>query len=162
PPALEVGGAAVDEPLRLVVRGLARGEKSTIWVRMTDDRGQVWTSWGTYAADGAGRVDVATQASTSGSYTGTDPAGLLWSMRLPRGAPVVDPRPVLNGPEMRLDIGVDVDGRTAARASLVRRLHEPGVTAVPIAESGLVGDLYLPPGPGPHPGVILLGGSEGG
>jgi dienelactone hydrolase len=161
-PMLEVGGQAVDEPMRLTVRGLAPGEESTIWARMTDDSGQVWTSWGRYAADGDGRVDVATQASTSGSYTGTDPTGLLWSMRLPDGAPVLAPRPVLNGPEARLTVGVDVNGRTVARAPLVRRMHAPGVSAVPIAESGLVGDLYVPAGPGPHPGVILLGGSEGG
>lgn len=32
----------------------------------------------------------------------------------------------------------------------------------PIREDGLAGLLHTPAGPGPHPGVLLLGGSEGG
>src|SRR6185437_10343267 len=38
----------------------------------------------------------------------------------------------------------------------------PGVRQVEVRERGLVGTLFLPPGEGPHPGVIVLGGSSGG
>ncbi|MER5391500.1 acyl-CoA thioesterase/bile acid-CoA:amino acid N-acyltransferase family protein [Saccharopolyspora sp. NPDC002686] len=161
-PELDVGGGAIDEPLAVVVSGLAPGEQASVWARTTDDRGRPWTSWATFAADRGGRVDIAGQAPITGSYTGTDPTGLLWSMRLPSGEPVSEPRAALSGPELRLTIGVDVGGSTVAQAPLVVPLHAPGVRSTPIAEDGLVGDLHLPPGPGPHPGVILLGGSEGG
>lgn len=161
-PALDVGGGAIDEPLAVVVSGLAPGERASVWARMTDDRGRLWTSWATFAADPGGRIDVAEQAPASGSYTGADPTGLLWSMRLPSGEPVSEPRAALSGPELQLTVGVDIGGRTVTQAPLQVPLHAPGVRSTPIAEGGLVGDLHLPPGPGPHPGVILLGGSEGG
>lgn len=35
-------------------------------------------------------------------------------------------------------------------------------TPTPIREAAVVADLYLPDAPGPHPGVVVLGGSEGG
>jgi hypothetical protein len=35
-------------------------------------------------------------------------------------------------------------------------------TFSPLAEDGLLGVSFLPPGDGPHPAVIVLGGSEGG
>jgi tetratricopeptide (TPR) repeat protein len=35
-------------------------------------------------------------------------------------------------------------------------------TFCPLAEDGLLGVWFLPPGDGPHPAVIVLGGSEGG
>ncbi|MEU5853338.1 acyl-CoA thioesterase/bile acid-CoA:amino acid N-acyltransferase family protein [Saccharopolyspora shandongensis] len=161
-PALDGGGGAIDGPLKAVVRGLAPGEQAVVWARTTDDRGRLWTSWGVFAADRSGRVDIATQSPTSGSYTGVDPTGLLWSMRLPSGELVSDPFAVVRGPELGLTIGVDVGGRTLAQSPVAVQLHTPGVRSVPIAEAGLVGDLHLPPGPGPHPGVILLGGSDGG
>ncbi|KAA5837257.1 acyl-CoA thioester hydrolase [Saccharopolyspora hirsuta] len=161
-PSLAVGGGAIDEPLEAVVSGLAPGEEASVWARTTDDRGRLWTSWATFAADRDGRVDIARQAPVRGSYTGADPTGLLWSMRLPSGEPVRESRAALTGPEVRLTIGVDIDGRTVARAPVAVALHAPGVRSTPIAEDGVVGDLHLPPGPGPHPGVILLGGSEGG
>ncbi|CAM00510.1 acyl-CoA thioester hydrolase/bile acid acetyltransferase-like protein [Saccharopolyspora erythraea NRRL 2338] len=163
-PVLDTGpdGLLVDEPLRVAVSGLEPGSTATVWARMTDDQGRPWTSWGVFAADGTGRVDLARQAPTGGSYSGTEPEGLLWSMRLPDGAPATDPRPALDSGEVAYTVGVDVAGRTVARDSLVRRLRAPGVRSLPVAEDGLVGDLYLPPGDGPHPGVVLLGGSEGG
>jgi len=38
----------------------------------------------------------------------------------------------------------------------------PGVTFKLLDEDGLRGAWFLPPGDGPHPAVIILGGSEGG
>ncbi|MER7080304.1 Acyl-CoA thioester hydrolase/BAAT N-terminal region [Saccharopolyspora kobensis] len=161
-PALDVGSGAIDEPLAVVVSGLTPGERASVWARMTDDRGRLWTSWATFAADRGGRVDIAEHAPVGGSYAGADPTGLLWSMRLPSGEPVSESRAALSGPEIQLTVGVDIGGRTVAQEPVVVPLHAPGVRSVPVAEDGLVGDLHLPPGPGPHPGVILLGGSEGG
>ena len=52
-------------------------------VRITADReGQRWESSAEFTADGAGRVDTTSAASTGGTYRGLDPHGLFWSMRL--------------------------------------------------------------------------------
>lgn len=39
---------------------------------------------------------------------------------------------------------------------------EPGPTGVRVDESGLMGNYYPTDGAGPHPGILLVGGSEGG
>lgn len=48
------------------------------------------------------------------------------------------------------------------RAELLRRLTGTGVTSRRLDVDGMVGCLYLPAGPGPFPGVIVLNGSGGG
>ncbi|MEQ1812151.1 MAG: acyl-CoA thioester hydrolase/BAAT C-terminal domain-containing protein [Terricaulis sp.] len=39
---------------------------------------------------------------------------------------------------------------------------DPGATGMRVQEAGLFGNYYPAPGDGPHPGILLLGGSEGG
>src|SRR5205814_8908524 len=51
---------------------------------------------------------------------------------------------------------------TRAELTLDRRVAGPGVTRHPIRMEGIVGTLFLPPGDGPHPAVIVLGGGGGG
>lgn len=46
--------------------------------------------------------------------------------------------------------------------SFTQRLAAEGVTRRDVREDGLVGTLYLPPGDGPHPAVMILNGSGGG
>jgi dienelactone hydrolase len=88
--------------------------------------------------------------------------GLFWSMRwktcvscemLP--APVATVRLVASG-----------GGRTLATASFTRRARSAGVTvhATTLAAEGFVGCFYAPPAEAPHPapGILRLGGSEGG
>ena len=53
-------------------------------------------------------------------------------------------------------------GGGSATATLTQTLMGPGVTREPLAEDGLVGTLFLPPGEGPHPAIMILNGSGGG
>jgi uncharacterized protein len=41
-------------------------------------------------------------------------------------------------------------------------VSEPGPTGVRVDEAGLFGNYYPADGEGPHPGILLIGGSEGG
>jgi dienelactone hydrolase len=107
-----------------------------------------------------GQVDLSTAASTGGTYTGVDPHGLFWSMRLPDNEQA--PYPLMDADDMVVLLGVDQAGTTVARTTLRRVVREPAGRVLPISEAGLVGDLYLPPGAGVWPGVLLLGGAEGG
>ena len=54
-----------------------------------------------------------------------------------------------------------VDG-TRAEFTFERRVAGPGVTRHPIRSDGIVGTLFLPPGDGPHPAVVVLNGGGGG
>src|ERR1700716_1563972 len=72
--------ARVDEPFRLTVSGLPPGEPVTIRAATRDGELREWTSKATFLAGDDGTVDVPTAAPLSGTYSGVDPAGLLWSM----------------------------------------------------------------------------------
>jgi dienelactone hydrolase len=53
------------------------------------------------------------------------------------------------------------DGRRS-EITIVRRIAGPGVTRHAVRTGGIVGTLFLPPGPGPHPAVMVVSGGGGG
>jgi hypothetical protein len=156
----EPDGVSIAIPVQVTVDGLPAGDPVRVWARTYDRLGQTWESSGEYITDGVGRVDLTTAPSTGGTYRGVDPHGLFWSMRLPE--PQQAPYPLMDADDVVVHLGADLAGRTVARTTLRRVVREPAGQAVSIAEAGLVGDLYLPPGAGVWPGVLLLGGPEGG
>jgi dienelactone hydrolase len=153
-------GVSIAIPVQVTVEGLPAGDSVRVWARTYDRRGQLWESSGEFVTDGVGQVDLSTAASTGGTYTGVDPHGLFWSMRLPEGEQT--PYPMMEADDVVVLLGVDQADVTAARTTLRRVVREPAGRVLPIAEAGLIGDLYLPPGAGVWPGVLLLGGAEGG
>jgi dienelactone hydrolase len=153
-------GVSISIPVQVTVDGLPAGDQVRVWARTYDRQGQVWESSGEFVTDGVGRVDLSTASSTSGTYTGVDPHGLFWSMRLPDDEQA--PYPLMEADDVVVLLGVDRGGATVARTTLRRVVREPAGQVLPVAEAGLVGDLYLPPGKGVWPGVLLLGGAEGG
>jgi dienelactone hydrolase len=156
----EPDGVSIAVPVTVTVDGLPAGDPVRVWARTYDRLGQVWESSGEFVTDGVGRVDLSTATSTGGTYQGVDPHGLFWSMRPPEEAQA--PYPVVEADDVVVLLGVDLAGTTVARTTLRRVVRHPDGAAVPVAEAGLQGDLYLPPGDGVWPGVLLLGGAEGG
>lgn len=153
-------GVSIAIPVQVTVEGLPAGDSVRVWARTYDRQGQLWESSGEFVTDGVGEVDLSTAASTGGTYTGVDPHGLFWSMRLPDQDQA--PYPMMDADDVVVLLGVDRAGATVARTTLRRVVREPAGRVLSIAEAGLVGDLYLPPGAGVWPGVLLLGGAEGG
>src|SRR3712207_8061176 len=51
---------------------------------------------------------------------------------------------------------------TCRKGDHVRSVHEMVVDRWPVREGGLVGTFFRPSTPGPHPAVMVLGGSDGG
>jgi dienelactone hydrolase len=56
----------------------------------------------------------------------------------------------------------ETDGRVVATDTVWQRVMNPDVRVVPVRDSGIVGVAYFPPDSGPHPAVIVIGGSNGG
>jgi hypothetical protein len=139
-------GVSMGIPVQVTVEGLPAGDQVRVWARTYDRHGQLWESSGEFVTDGVGQVDLSTAASTGGTYTGVDPHGLFWSMRLPDQKQA--PYPLMDADDVVVLLGVDRAGATVARTTLRRVVRESAGRVRPIAEAGLVGDLYLPPGAG--------------
>jgi len=157
--------ALYGDPFSLKVTGLQPGEKATIKAASLDARMLLWESSAEFVADAAGVVDVARQAPASGAYAEADIFGLLWSMK-----------PVSSDPKKRYGYRDDeVNGWTvdfsatasdgaaaSARLRCVYQMPGRGLVRLPLEQDGLTGFLYYPAEGGPFPGVIILGGSNGG
>ncbi len=161
PPTLAVGPATglIDTPIRIRASGLAPGTSAQL-VATTESNGVLWRSIATCEAGADGSIDAATCDSTAGSYTGVDAGGLLWSMQ-PQEPGVASYEPPPHGAPIEYAIELRDGGRVVATAHVRRFPQLPGVV-VRSVRAPFVGTLALPPAPGKHPALVLLGGSEGG
>lgn len=152
-------------PFSITAAGLEPGERVSITARSTDAKNIQWESAAEFKADAKGIVDVAAQAPLSGSYSGADIFGLLWSMK-PLNAKA--DRPIsyrddeING--WTVDVSAATPSRKAASVRLRRAFQMPGqaLVRVPLEEDGMYGFLYYPAEGGPFPAVLILAGSGGG
>jgi dienelactone hydrolase len=141
--AVHARSALVDSPPRLDVSGLTGTATLRASWRASDG-----TEW------------VSSTPISAGRLRGTR---FLWGMRPAGPHPPDSFRPPPRG---RDDVALSVvrGGRTLARARLPREITPPavGVRQERVARDGIDGTLFTPPGHGPHPGVLVFGGSEGG
>jgi dienelactone hydrolase len=150
-----------DSELRIRLSGFQPRQRVTVRSAATDGLGRPLAAYATFETDDAGSVDPAAAAPIAGTYEGVDPMGLVWSMSpLPdadRGEPV---RGIL--PPAAMTLTADMGDGAVATATIERLRLPEDVTRTPILDHGLVGTLFHPIDDGARPGVILLGGSEGG
>ncbi|MGB8522121.1 MAG: acyl-CoA thioesterase/BAAT N-terminal domain-containing protein, partial [Candidatus Acidiferrales bacterium] len=167
----------MDEEVCFRAVGLLPQQQVLIRATTQDDLGRRWTSRATFCADAFGTVDLAVQKPVSGSYRGISPMGLFWSMRLE----AQDSNKQMTfakkdaSPD-RVMFEAVIDGVTVASAELLRNF-QAGETQTRDLEMGadvlaggqgssdrppIIGRLFIPPGRGPHPAVIVLSGTGGG
>ena len=159
--------ALIDVKRRIAVTGLLPDEEVTLRTRTVRGPGIVWRSAAVFRASADGRVDLEHDAPIAtdppgGAYTGVSPMGLIWS-QVPEteGAP----REVFAAaPSAALltDVTVERAEAPSLLGQFVQRLALEGVTRREVRDFGLVGTLFMPAGPGPHPAVMVLNGSGGG
>ncbi len=161
-PQLEVTPERVlmDEPVRIRVLHCRPQQRITLTAQMTDDGGRRWTSRATFAADTQGLVDLAAHAPLEGSYTGCDPMGLFWSMAPASHRHHLDYFNHLGAYPTTLTLAIDTHPITSAH--IERTFRSSDVEMQPVREEGLVGTLFHPAGASRSPGILVLGGSEGG
>ena len=147
----------IDSPVAIELRGFPPGRSVSLTATETFPSGSRWQAQATFISDENGRIDVARQASVSGSYDGVSPMGLFWSMaRLPGEALRIPADSMMRPFQVRLE-ATSAEGVGAA-TEFERRVAAPGVTRQPIRIAGLVGTLFLPPGHGRFPTVIVVSG----
>ncbi len=157
--------ALSDGLVHIRLLGFTPGQRVTLRAEMADDAGQRWRSWAEFTANKAGAVHMLAAEPLSGSYSGADAMGLFWSMeRVYDGdgdhQPATFVRTTTN--PLTITFTAEADRHVVATTDHTRLGMAAGGRRVDLRERGLVGTLFLPPDAGPHPGVIVLGGSSGG
>ncbi|XP_052041422.1 acyl-coenzyme A thioesterase 5-like [Apodemus sylvaticus] len=159
------GRSCWDEPLSIAVRGLAPEQPVTLRAALRDEKGALFRAHARYRADARGELDLARAPALGGSFTGLEPMGLLWAMEPERPLWRLIKRDVRTPFVVELEVldGHEPDcGRQLAHEVHERHFMAPGVRRVPVREGRVRASLFLPPGPGPFPGIIDLFGVGGG
>lgn len=133
--------APLDTTLDVRVVDLPPDERVTVRATTGD-----WASSAVFLADERGVVDLRRHAPVEGAYAGVDPMGLFWSMTRTGER---------SGPTLVEVVGV-------GKVELDRLTVPDGVRRTEVRENGLVAVLFEPDDGEVHPGVVVLGGSEGG
>ncbi|KAM4830182.1 acyl-coenzyme A thioesterase 1-like isoform X2 [Urocitellus parryii] len=159
------GRCCWDEPLHIAVQGLAPDQPVMLRASLRDEKGALFQAHARYRADAKGELDLARAPALGGSFAGLEPMGLIWAMEPDKPfwrllkwdvqTPFVVELEVLDGHEADA-------GPLLARALHERHFMPPGVRRVPVREGQVRATLFLPPGPGPFPGIIDLFGLGGG
>jgi dienelactone hydrolase len=152
----------VDQQASIVATGLGAGQVATVTATRRIDSVRSLVSRAVFRASDNGVIDVARDAPDSGTYAGIDGMGLIWSLA-PEDHPARQQSPERNAqPPGVTEFELAIDGQTRATARLMQLSVAPGTRRVAVRDFGLVGTLFIPPGSGRRPIVIVLGGSEGG
>src|SRR5712671_3693235 len=158
----------VDQPVALInaavaieLRGFPPRQPVTVTALQTFPSGSRWQARATFMSDDDGCVYVARQAPVSGTYDGVSAMGLIWSAERLPGDAKAPPADFIMLPWFVQFEATSSDGMRA-EFTFERRVAGPGVTRHPIRTEGIVGTLFLPPGAGPHPAVVVLNGGDGG
>ncbi|XP_030607389.1 acyl-coenzyme A thioesterase 2, mitochondrial-like [Archocentrus centrarchus] len=142
-----------DEPVQVKVSGLRSKQVVNMRARLTDEKGEVFSSAATYRADGSGEVDLNRDPSLGGSYVGVEPMGLLWSMRPHTMHKKFLKTNSLNPQLVKFSVHEE-EGRMLTEMTNERLLMKDGVSRVPVKKGNIRGVLFTPPGEGPFPAVL--------
>jgi dienelactone hydrolase len=157
---VDQSSAPIDSVIAIELRGFPPGRPVSLTATETFPSGSRWQAQATFVSDENGRIDIGRQAPVSGSYDGVSAMGLFWSMaRLP-GETLPIPEDSMMRP-FRVRLEATSEEGIKGVAAFERRVAMPGVTRQPIRTAGLVGTLFLPPGDGRFPTVIVVSGGGG-
>ncbi len=165
-PAIRIqpDSALLDEAVKIEIVGLEPGQTVTLTASLSDNLNRDWESFGVFTADDRGVVDLTTQAPITGTYDAVDAMGLLWSM-----APDVPDAEYSYFAPSAAQIAMVTFSATTAEAQVgpayLRRMwlaDDLVRETISLEEHGLAGEFFVPAAKGPHPALLVLGGSGGG
>ncbi|XP_004681766.1 PREDICTED: acyl-coenzyme A thioesterase 4 [Condylura cristata] len=159
------GHCCWDQPVRIAVSGLAPGQPVTLRASLRDEKGELFRAHARYCAGPGGLLDLTRAPALGGSFAGLEPMGLLWALEPEKPFWRFLKRDVQTPFAVELEV---LDGHDPETERLLgRTVHErhflgPGVRREPVRAGRVRAALFLPPGPGPFPGIIDIFGVGGG
>ncbi|XP_072308876.1 acyl-coenzyme A thioesterase 1-like [Eucyclogobius newberryi] len=162
--------ALMDEKMVIKGRFLPPRAPVTLCTQLYSEEGDLWQAHAHYNTDPQGSVDLCRDASLGGSFVGCEPMGLFWALQpAPGGREGLRLRKknmqtpyVFNVSVMGGHVSPGDGGSELASVSTERWYMAPGVKRHEVRQNGLVGTLFLPPGPGPFPAMLDIWGMGGG
>jgi dienelactone hydrolase len=155
--------ALVDERVTIRLSGLPPNKRVTVRASTRDDDlNRLWKSFAVYKVDIHGKVDLTWRRALEGSFQGIDGMGLFWSMELDPSAEEECYFRKTSLDPINVQISVEMDGEIILEGTAVRNFIAKDIIRREVRMNGLVGVLFVPNGDGPYPGVIVLGGDDGG
>lgn len=170
----------VDREVCVSISGLAPYQRVTLHSFAVPNKQKSFEAIAHYVADREGYISLSDHPSKGGSYRGIHPMGFIWSMKPSLANPntrflkfdVSDPFAVkLNVYEGFIESIVQIDEwrslnklHSLCYLELQRLYMKEGTTVheLNVKNDGIHGTLFIPPGPGPFPGVITMFGSHPG
>ena len=150
-----------DECASIRAAGLKPNERMAIRAELVDGADVPWASQAEFVANSEGRIDTSKQPAVAGSYWDVSPMGLIWSM-MPSSRKTSRYQPPRGFGAQTIEFRLMRGSTQLASARMEQVPMAEGVERVSLHDGALRGTLYLPPGKERHPGVLVLGGSEGG
>jgi dienelactone hydrolase len=144
-----------DREVSIQLHGLKPGQKVT--VRGTRGRGKSEID---FVADANGKVDVSSSNAKPGEKVA--PVRVLWSMTLDPEAKVEKAASRGQLDPYTVSLTALVDGKEIAAGNFEMIYLSPVVERIPVKDGKLRGVFFRPKAKGKYPGVLFLGGSEGG
>ena len=154
--------ASIDQPTRIRVTGVLAGGLVHLRVSATDAAGREWSSRATFRADTAGTVATDRDAPQAGAYAGVD-AGALFN-RMAASSDGADRHRFAHSRLTSLATTVvleDSAGGTLDSAVVERFFLAPDVQQSVVRDDDMRAHFFTPART-PAPGILVLGGSEGG
>lgn len=152
----------VDTLWNFNITGLPPKTNITVSAQLSGLFGHTWHSTATFISNSDGIIDLNTRAPISGSYTGIDAMGLIWSMTCKDAHGLLARRFDLSDATILIQVANEQQD-ILAKKTVQRYLIDPDITITPIRSNGLVGTLYHPRFDGTkQSALIVLSGSEGG
>ncbi len=151
----------LDETAAIRAHGLQPNERVAIRSELEDGAGERWTAQVDFVADAEGTVDVGRQAPAAGSYKDVSPMGLIWFM-MPASKHVNMYQAPRNLGPQTVEFQLLRGGKKISDARLQQDSVGEGVRRIPVHDGDLRGLLFVPAGSERHPGVLVVGGSNGG
>ncbi|XP_007431472.1 bile acid-CoA:amino acid N-acyltransferase isoform X1 [Python bivittatus] len=158
-----------DSSVKIYASGLAPSQLVTLYASLTDERGVKFAARAFYQANQNGEVDVAQASALGGNYTGVWPMGLFYCLKAEKMFHRLVKRDVTGSPfyvqislfnsSVILPLPTE---EPLATCTVERWYVAPGVERIPVKSGRVRGALFLPPGPGPVPGLIDMFGGAGG
>ncbi|KAH0621094.1 hypothetical protein JD844_022121 [Phrynosoma platyrhinos] len=158
-----------DVPVWICVSDLVPSQIVTLHASLTDEKGVRFEARAFYRANNAGEVDLKQAPALGGDYVGVWPMGLFSSLKPNKMHHRLMKRDVMGSPfHIQISLydaykvmpsSMDVPLK---RCTVERWYVAPGVERFQIKTGRVRGALFVPPGPGPFPGVIDLFGGSGG